>query len=357
MGENEDVLVTVDRGIGLITLNRPKAINSLTHPMVTAISQVLTDWERDDAIRAVVLSGAGERGLCAGGDIVDVYNSARGDQSEASTFWRDEYRLNGYIARYPKPYVSLMDGIVMGGGVGVSAHGSVRVVTDTTKMAMPEVGIGLIPDVGGTFILSRAPGLLGHHAALTGAPFDAGDAIAMGFADHFVPHDNLAEFTDAIVADGIDAALAAYATEPPASRLLAEREWIDECYSGDTVADIVAALRGHDAGPANDAANLIMTRSPVSVSVALEAVRRAAKLDTLEDVLRQEYRTSRGALRSHDVVEGIRAQVIDKDRNPQWSPPSLAAVTKADIEAYFAPANPDLTFPEDQRRSCDPEEL
>jgi enoyl-CoA hydratase len=345
VGENEDILVTVDRGIGLITLNRPKAINSLTHPMVTAISQALTEWERDDDVSAVVLAGAGERGLCAGGDIVEVYNSARGDHNVASSFWRDEYRMNAQIARYPKPYVSLMDGIVMGGGVGVSAHGSHRVVTDTTKMAMPEVGIGFIPDVGGTFILSRAPGLLGVHAALTGSPFAAGDAIAMGFADRFVPHNKLSEFTDAVVGGGIDAALAAHGTEPPASELLAQREWIDQCYSGETVEDIVAALRGHDTGPANDAANLIMTRSPISVSVALEAVRRAAKLDTLEDVLRQEYRTSCGSLRSHDLVEGIRAQVIDKDRNPKWSPPSPAAVTAADIEAYFAPANPDLTFP------------
>jgi enoyl-CoA hydratase len=349
VGENEDVLVTIDRGIGLISLNRPKAINSLTHPMVSAISQALTEWEDDDAVGAVVLSGEGERGLCAGGDIVEVYNSARGDQGVASSFWRDEYLMNAQIARYPKPYVSLMDGIVMGGGVGVSAHGSHRVVTDTTKMAMPEVGIGFIPDVGGTYILSRAPGLLGHHAALTGAPFGAGDAIAMGFADHFVPHDEVAALKDAIITDGVDAALATHATEPPASELLAQREWIDAGYSGETVEDIVAALRGHDAGPANDAANLIMTRSPVSVSVALEAVRRAAKLDTLEDVLRQEYRTSCGSLRSHDLVEGIRAQVIDKDRNPKWSPPSLAAVTPEDIEAYFAPQNPDLTFPEENQ--------
>jgi enoyl-CoA hydratase len=349
VGENEDVLVTVDRGFGLISLNRPKAINSLTHPMVSAISQALTKWRDDEAVSAVVLSGEGERGLCAGGDIVEVYNSARGDHSVSSSFWWDEYRMNAQIAGYPKPFVSLMDGIVMGGGVGVSAHGSVRVVTDTTKMAMPEVGIGFIPDVGGTYILSRAPGLLGLHAALTGAPFAAGDAIAMGFADRYVAHDKLAEFKDAILSDGIDAALAAHATEPPASELLAQRDWIDECYAGETVADIVAALRGHDAGPANDAANLITTRSPVSVSVALEAVRRATKLDTLEDVLRQEYRTSCGSLRSHDLVEGIRAQVIDKDRNPKWSPPSLAAVTKADIEAYFAPQNPDLTFPEETK--------
>lgn len=357
MGESKDVLVTVDRCFGLISLNRPKAINSLTHPMVTAISQALTEWRDDDGVRAVVLSGEGERGLCAGGDIVEVYNSARGDHGVASSFWWDEYRMNAYIARYPKPYISLMDGIVMGGGVGVSAHGSHRIVTDTTKMAMPEVGIGFIPDVGGTYILSRAPGLLGLHAALTGAPFGAGDAIAMGFADHFVPHEKLAEFSGAIVADGVEAALAAHAAEPPASQLLAQRNWIDECYAGETVGDIVAALRRHAAAPANhtggtaagDAADLIESRSPVSVSVALEAVRRAAKLDTLEDVLRQEYRTSCGSLNSHDLVEGIRAQVIDKDRNPKWSPPSLAAVTKDDVDAYFAPQSPDLTFPEEKQ--------
>ncbi len=342
--DTDEILTRVDHGVGLITLNRPKAINSLTHPMVNAMSPVLTDWDHNDDIHAVVVDGAGERGLCAGGDIVAIYHSARADGSETRQFWYDEYLLNAKIGRFSKPYVVLMDGIVMGGGVGVGVHGSVRVVTDTTKMAMPEVGIGLIPDVGGTYLLSRAPGLLGLHAALTGAPFDGADAIAMGFADHFMPHDRLQDFKAAIIADGIDAALAAHAIEPPPSQLLAQRDWIDHCYAGETVADIVAALRGHDAGPANDAANLIATRSPVSVSVALEAVRRAAKLDTLEDVLRQEYRTSCGSLRSHDLVEGIRAQVIDKDRNPKWSPASLAAVTTADVEAYFAPADRELEF-------------
>jgi enoyl-CoA hydratase len=344
--ENEDVLVTVEHGVGLITLNRPKAINSLTHPMVSAMSRVLTEWEHDDAIRAVLISGAGERGLCAGGDIVAIYHSARADGSEARQFWYDEYLLNAQIGRFRKPYIALMDGIVMGGGVGVSAHGSVRVVTDTTKMAMPEVGIGFIPDVGGTFILSRSPGLLGYHAALTGAQFDGPDAIALGFADHYVPHDELADFTRAVISDGVDAALTAYSQEPPASRLLAQQDWIDRCYSGDTAVDIVAALRAHETDTAAvDAANLIEARSPISVSVALEAMRRAAKLDTLEDVLRQEYRTSCGSLRSHDLVEGIRAQVIDKDRNPKWSPASLAAVTTADVEAYFAPADRELELP------------
>lgn len=344
MGENEDVLVSARHGVGLITLNRPKAINSLTHPMVTVLARALTDWEHDDDVRAVLLTGAGERGLCAGGDVVAIYHSAKAGGADARRFWYDEYLLNAHIGRYPKPYVAVMDGITMGGGVGVGAHGSVRVVTDTTKMAMPEVGIGFVPDVGGTFILSRAPGRLGLHAALTGAPFDGADAIALGFADHFVPHDALDDFTRAVVDDGDDAALAAHAAEPPPSRLLAQRDWIDQCYAGDTVADIVAALRGHDAGPANDAAELIATRSPIALSVTLAAVRRAAALDTLEDVLRQEYRTSCASLRSHDLVEGIRAQLVDKDRNPQWSPASLAAVTPDDVEAYFAPADPDLTF-------------
>jgi len=343
-GESDEVLTRVEAGVGLITLNRPEAINSLDQQMVDALSAVLTRWEVDDAVRAVVLSGAGERGLCAGGDVVAVYHSAREDGVQARRFWRAEYQLDGQIGRFAKPYVSLMDGIVMGGGVGVSAHANTRVVTDTSKIAMPEVGIGFIPDVGGAFLLSRAPGALGLHAALTGAPFSGADAIAMGFADHYVPHSDLDAFAAAIVADGVVSALAGHAIQPPPSTIAAQRDWIDECFAGDTVEDIVAALRGHDAGPAQDAANLIATRSPIAVSVALEAVRRAAKLQTLEDVLIQDYRVSSASARSHDLVEGIRAQIIDKDRNPKWSPATLAAVTAADVDAYFAPVDDDLSF-------------
>lgn len=353
MDENEDVLVSVERGVGLLTLNRPKSINSLTYPMAGRISAALSDWENDESVRAIVISGAGDRGLCAGGDVVAIYHSAKAGGAEARQFLANEYRLNAYMARYPKPFVALMNGITMGGGVGISAHCSVRVVTETTKMAMPEVSIGFIPDVGGTFILSRTPGLLGIHVALTGAPFTGADAIAMGFADHFVPQDRLGAFTEAILSADINTAVAAYAEEPPPSPLLAQREWIDHCYAGETVSDIVAALRAHHAGlgpgrtggtAANDAANLITTRSPVSLSVTLKAVRRAVSLPTLEDVLRQEFRTSCGALRSHDLVEGIRAQLIDKDRNPQWSPASLSTVTTEDVDKYFVSADPDLTF-------------
>ena len=344
-GDSDEILTHASDGVRFLTLNRPKAINSLTHSMVTTMHSVLRDWAHDDDVRAVVIRGAGERGLCAGGDIVAIYHSIHTDGgAETRKFWHDEYVLNHYIARYPKPYVALMDGIVMGGGVGVAVHGSTRVVTDTSKVAMPEVGIGAVPDVGGTYYLSRTPGKLGLHAALTGAPFSGSDAIAMGFADHYVPHTTLNDFAQAIADDGLDAALKSHAVAPPSSNLVAQRSWIDECYDGETVADIVAALRGHDAGPANDAANLIATRSPTALTVALEALRRAARLDTLEDVLRQEYRVSCATLCSHDYAEGIRAQVIDKDRNPKWSPSSLSAVSAADVEAFFAPAENDLAF-------------
>ncbi len=342
--DTDEILARVDGGVGFLTLNRPKALNSLTHTMVAALDTALTGWSDDDNVRAVVVQGAGERGLCAGGDVVAIYHSAKAGGADARQFWFDEYRLNARIGRYPKPYVAYMDGIVMGGGVGVSAHGNVRLVTDTSKIAMPEVGIGFIPDVGGTFLLSRAPGNLGLHAALTGAPFSGADAIALGFADRYVAHDDLAAFTTTLVDDGVDAALREHAQDPPPSTLLAQREWIDDCYAGDTVTDIVAALRSHGEGPATDAADLIATRSPVALAVTLAAVRRAAALDTLEDVLVQEYRVSCASLRSHDLVEGIRAQLVDKDRNPTWSPSSLDTVTDGDVDAYFAPADPDLTF-------------
>jgi enoyl-CoA hydratase len=342
--DSDDILTRIDNGVGIITLNRPKAINSLNQTMVDVLATVLGDWAGDDAVRTVIVHGAGERGLCAGGDVVALYHSARADGVEARKFWFDEYRVNSLIGSYPKPYVALMDGIVMGGGVGIGSHGNVRVVTDTTKMAMPEVGIGFIPDVGGTYLLSRSPGGLGLYAALTGAPFTGADAIALGFADHFVPHDQLTALVADIVETDVPTALGRHAIEPPASDLAAQQDWIDECFSADNVAAIVTELRGHAAGPANDAADLIAGRSPIALAVTLESVRRAAKLDTLEDVLVQEYRVSCASARSHDFVEGIRAQLVDKDRNPTWSPATLDAVSADDVENYFAPADPDLTF-------------
>ena len=342
---NEDILVNVQNGVGHVVLNRPKAINSLTGGMVAALADALDAWEHDGAVHTVLLTGAGDRGLCAGGDVVAIHHDALVGGAETRAFWHDEYVLNARIARYPKPYVAVMDGIVMGGGVGVSAHGSVRVVTDTTKLGMPEVGIGFIPDVGGTFLLARTPGLLGVHAALTAAPFSGADAIAMGFADHYVAHDAVVDFSAAVIADGVEAALAEHAAEPPPSPLLAQRDWIDAAYAGDTVAEIVAALRALSTEPATKAADLIATRSPIALAVTLRAVRRAADLTTLEDVLREEFRTSLTALRSHDMSEGIRALLVDKDKNPKWNPPTLEQVEPALVDTYFAPADPDLVLP------------
>ena len=334
----------MEGGVGLITLNRPKAINSLTHSMALEMDAALASWASDPAVTAVLVDGAGERGLCAGGDIVPLYHSAQGDGAEGRKFFFDEYRLNARIGAYPKPYVAVMDGLVMGGGVGISAHGSVRIVTDTSKIAMPEVGIGFIPDVGGSFLLSRAPGGLGLHAGLTGAPFGAADAIAMGFADHYIPHTDLPALRAAVIGEGIEAAVTAFAAPPPPGTLVAQRDWIDTCYTGRSVTDILDALRTHPDPAAHAAAELIAGRSPIALSVALAAIRRAATLDSLPQVLVQEYRISCAALRSHDFVEGIRAAVIDKDRTPHWSPATLEAVTAADVDAYFAPADPDLTF-------------
>jgi enoyl-CoA hydratase len=339
----DEVLTRIDGTVGFITLNRPKAINSLTHAMVTTMSAVLDAWAVDPNVTEVVLQGAGERGLCAGGDIIAIYHSARSGGSETRDFWFDEYQLNALIAKYPKPYVALMDGLVMGGGVGVGAHGNTRIVTDRSKIGMPEVGIGFIPDVGGTYLLSRAPLLTGLHAGLTGAPFTGADAIELGFADHYMQHSDISAFTAAIVDDGLDAALRAYTRTPPPSLLIDER-WIVECYSGRTVAEIVAALKAHEATAANDAAELIATRSPIALAVTLEAAHRAGRLETLEGVLVQEYRTSCAAFKSHDFVEGIRAQVIDKDRRPKWSPCSFDAVTVDAVDAYFEPAERELTL-------------
>ena len=340
MSENEDVLVTVEDGVGLITLNRPKAINSLTHPMVTTMSRVLTDWERDDAIRAVVVSGAGDRGLCAGGDIVAIYTAVRSGRDDAVRFWADEYRLDAAIARYPKPYVSLMDGLVLGGGIGLSAHGGIRVVTERTRVGMPEVSIGFFPDVGGTYLLSNAPGELGTHLGLTGGTASGADAIAIGLADHFVPSDRLAELVAALETRDAAEAIAEFAVEPPASELIAQRAWIDEAYAGDDAEAIVERLAASSEPAAREAAATIRTRSPTSVALTLAALRRAAALPSLEAALDQDFRIATRISRGTEVVEGIRAQVIDKDRAPRWSPATLAEVTAEDVEKYFAPLGP-----------------
>lgn len=331
--------VVVERAgtLGRIVLNRPRAINALNHAMVQTIAATLLEWADDDSVHAVLLTGAGERGLCAGGDIVSIYHDAREGGSGSADFWRDEYVLNAAIARYRKPYVAIMDGIVMGGGVGVSAHGGIRVVTERSTIGMPEVGIGFVPDVGGTYLLSRAPGELGTHVALTTARMSAGDAIACGFADHFVPSDRLPEFEEALAGGSVEDAIARFARPAPDSELAAERSWIDAAYAADSVEEIVANLRDSGVPEAAAAAEQILGKSPTAAKVTLRALRRARGLDTLEAVLDEEYRVSLACLQSRDLVEGIRAQVVEKDRNPAWSPPTLEEVTAEHVDRFFEP--------------------
>lgn len=335
-GIEPEVLIEKRDGLGRITLNRPKSINALNHSMVQKIAAALLEWSNDDEVRAVVLAGAGERGLCAGGDIVSIYNDAKDGGTGSLDFWRDEYILNAAIANYGKPYIALMDGIVMGGGVGVSAHGGVRIVTERSMVGMPETGIGFIPDVGGTYLLSRAPGELGTHIALTTARLSAGDAIACGFADHFVASDKLDEFVDAVASSSVDEALAAFAQPAPVSELMAQQSWIDAAYSADTVPQIVSRLQSSGVAEAEKAAEQVLAKSPTAVTVTLRALRQARELDSLEAVLDQEFRVSTASLRSHDLVEGIRAQVVEKDRNPKWSPAQLSDIDSEQVESYFA---------------------
>ncbi|UFQ13915.1 MULTISPECIES: enoyl-CoA hydratase/isomerase family protein [Streptomyces] len=337
---NAPVLLRHEGRAGHLVLNRPRAINALNHPMVRFMEEALDAWEDDASVATVVLTGAGERGLCAGGDIRSIHDDVRaGGRTASAAFWHDEYRLNARIARYPKPYVAVMDGIVMGGGVGVSAHGSVRVVTERSRVAMPETGIGFVPDVGGTYLLTRTPGELGTHLALTGAAVGAGDAVLCGLADHYVPSERLTEFTAALADREASEAIRQYAEAVPEGELAGRREWIDHCYAADSVEEIVARLYAVGDRHAKEAAETLLTKSPTSLKVTLAALRRARELPSLEAVLDQEYRVSCAALGSPDLPEGIRAQVVDKDRRPRWSPARLEQVTEADVARFFEEAD------------------
>ncbi|RFU84569.1 enoyl-CoA hydratase/isomerase family protein [Streptomyces triticagri] len=337
-GTEEPVLLDTRGRAAHLTLNRPRALNALNHTMVRRIDEALTAWEHDPAVHAVVITGAGERGLCAGGDIRAVHDDARdSDGAESALFWRDEYHLNARIARYPKPYVAVMDGIVMGGGVGVSAHGSVRLVTERSRVAMPETGIGFVPDIGGTYLLARAPGELGTHLALTGTHIGAGDALLCGLADHFLPSDAVDAFVTDLGDLPVEEAVERHTRPAPGAELAEHREWIDSCYSADTVEEIRRRLLAHGDPAAKEAAETLHAKSPTSLKVTLAALRRARRLDSLESVLDQEYRVSCAALTRPDLVEGVRAQIIDKDRNPRWTPASLADVTDDDVERFFEP--------------------
>lgn len=343
------VLVRVHDGIGHLTLNRPRAINALSHDMVRTVQAALDAWAGDPAVRTVVIDGAGERGLCAGGDIVAIYEDARAGGTASIDYWADEYRLDATIAGYAKPVVAFMDGIVMGGGVGISTHASHRVVEEGSTVAMPEVGIGFVPDVGGPYLLARAPGQLGLHAVLTGARLTAADAIHLGLADVLVPKDRRADLLAGLAAGDVDEAIARVATTPGPSPLAAERSWIDVAYAHDSIEEVLAALESCS-GDGPERAHAVLTRSsPTSLKVALRSFREAATDPDLGSALTRDLRIAARCLAGHDFPEGIRAQVIDKDRAPRWSPATPAEVSSADVDAYFAPlGDRDLRIPRPQ---------
>lgn len=320
-----------------VTLNRPRALNSLTQGMIDRLDGAFDAAEADDAIGSVFLEGAGDRGFCAGADIVAMRASALAGDLRAEHFLRTEYALNARISEFPKPVIAFMDGVVMGGGVGLSAHASHRLATQRLVCAMPEVTIGFTPDVGASWLLSRAPGELGTHLALTGTSVGAPDAILLGLADCEVASASR-EGIVAHLADGGEAAaiehLFGAASQP--ARLTLEQEWITACYSADDAVEIVGRLAASPQSAARQAAQTILAKSPTSVCVTLAALRRARTLPDLRACLDQELRVSRAFFDQPDLVEGIRAQVVDKDRRPRWSPGTLAEVTPAAVEAYFA---------------------
>lgn len=354
----DDILIESRGALGLVTLNRPKALNALTLPMIEAMAPALDRWAADPSVRAVAIVGAGERAFCAGGDVRAAWEAGMarragtGDGALTAAFFREEYRLNREIARFPKPYVAILDGIVMGGGVGLSVHGSHRVVTPRTLFAMPETGIGLFPDVGATFVLSRMPGMTGTHLALTGARIGSADCLHLGAATHAVG--DATGLVDAIAGAvagagdaraAIDAVLAAAATDPGPAPLAAHRATIDRCFAADRVEAILAALEGAGDEWASAQRDALAHLSPTSLKVTLAAIRRAARLD-LDGCLAMEYRLSQACMARHDFYEGIRAVLVDKDRSPEWSPATLDAVDDAMVEAHFAaPPGGDLTFP------------
>jgi enoyl-CoA hydratase len=338
--QDNDVIVSAHGALRQITLNRPKALNALTLDMAVRMTALLREWANDPAVGAILLDGAGDRAFCAGGDIRALYDGAKAGSSLPATFWATEYRLDMLIARYPKPVVVVMDGMVMGGGIGLSAYASHRVVTERSALAMPETGIGYFPDVGASFLLARSPGETGTYLAMTGERVGAADAIFCGLADTHIPAAKRAELATAL-ADCRDAAdvrhkLEALSAPQPPGKFANARSWIDACFGTDRVEEIFNRLAASKGGAAQAALETLQRVSPTSLKITLRNIREARTFKRPEQSFMQDYRLSLACASGHDFVEGIRAQIVDKDRNPSWQPPRLEDVTPAIVDRYFA---------------------
>lgn len=335
MSQEAEVLFSRIGSAGLITLNRPRALNALTLNMVRLIHPQLNEWARDPSIKLVMIEGAGEKGFCAGGDIRALHDWGKAGAREVYDFYREEYHLNTAIKRYPKPYIALMDGITMGGGVGMSVHGSHRVATERLVFAMPETGIGLIPDVGGTYFLPRLPGQVGMYLALTGERLKAADACYAGIADMFVEGSRIEALKQALGKAGdADAVLSGFKSDPGPAPLASQQGMIDQHFGGDSVADILASLKADGSDWAQAMARLIESKSPTCEIVAHRQLRLGASL-SFEACMAVDFRLTSRCMQGHDFYEGVRAVIIDKDQTPKWQPANLAEVTKASVDAYF----------------------
>ncbi len=315
-----DINIRKEGRAGRITLNRPSALNAMTYEMCTAIEAAIDAWRDDDEVDLVLFDAEGDKAFCAGGDIAELYaTGTQGDFAYGQTFWRDEYRLNAKLFEYPKPVVSLMQGFTMGGGVGLGCHGSHRVVGETSQIAMPECGIGLVPDVGGSLMLALAPGRLGEYLGSTGARMGPADAIYAGFADHYVPQEMWPALTQTLIETGDADVITDHATEPPEGTLRAQQAEIDAVFDGETLTDILNQLKTQDTAFAASATKALSRASPLSAACAIEMVHRLRTASlTIRKALEMEYRYTHRAMEHGDFLEGIRAQIIDKDRNPQW---------------------------------------
>jgi enoyl-CoA hydratase len=338
-----DLIARKEGALGVIRLNRPKAINAVTLEMFHDIDRALDAFEKDPAVAVILLEGAGERGLCAGGDIRALWESSNIKGDLGKILWRDEYILNARIKKFPKPYVAFMDGIVMGGGVGLSAHASHRIATDRTRLAMPEVGLGFFPDVGGTWLLSRSPGEIGTYFGLTGQTMNGPDAIHAKFADAVVPTAKWPELRDALteVRQGLTAAdvsklINGFATGEIVGPVAAKEPAIDALFGFDRMEDILAALKRDGSEFALATLKTLNEKSPRGMVVTLKLLRLARTASSLEECLVREYRAALEVFRSDDFREGVRAAVIDKDRNPTWSPSRIEDVTPDMLAQYLA---------------------
>ena len=348
MSAQQDILLERRGGLGIVTLNRPKALNTLSLAMYRVMDPKLLEWGGDPSVRAIVVRGAGDRAFCAGGDVRAIYDARAHPQDRPgdykADFFREEYRLIERVHRFPKPYIALMDGIAMGGGMGISVNGSHRVATERSLCAMPEVHIGLFPDVGATRYLNRCPGRIGLYLALTGARIKAADMLYCGFATHHVPHERVAELTDALAEAEwrssaeraqVDAVLARFHESPGEPPLASLRAPIDRCFSGAGVEEIIAALAREDSDWAQTTRATMERASPISLKITFHQMKLGGAGMDIEAALALEYRMTQHVMTGHDFFEGIRAVLVDKDQKPRWEHASLAEVSQAEVAQYF----------------------